>query len=54
MIIMTTRTKTPACVIPKTFEANRINIPKAPGLGLLLEKVSREQYACFELLGSYD
>lgn len=38
MGMLLTRTKTPLHLIPKTFEENRINIPKAPALGLLLER----------------
>jgi tRNA pseudouridine38-40 synthase len=38
MAMLVTRTKTPVSLIPKTFEENRINIPKAPALGLLLER----------------
>ncbi|OBZ83508.1 tRNA pseudouridine synthase 1 [Choanephora cucurbitarum] len=38
MGMLLTRTKTPIHLIPKTFEENRINIPKAPALGLLLER----------------
>ncbi|KAF9583369.1 tRNA pseudouridine synthase 1 [Lunasporangiospora selenospora] len=38
LIIMLIRTDTPLSLIPKTFEANKINIPKAPSLGLLLER----------------
>ncbi|KAI8047570.1 pseudouridine synthase [Gilbertella persicaria] len=38
MAMLVTRSKTPLSLIPKTFEENRINIPKAPALGLLLER----------------
>lgn len=38
MAMLVTRTKTPISLIPKSFEENRINIPKAPALGLLLER----------------
>ncbi|KAI8991141.1 pseudouridine synthase [Mycotypha africana] len=38
MGMLVTRTNTPLHLIPKTFEENRINIPKAPALGLLLER----------------
>ncbi|KAF9437808.1 tRNA pseudouridine synthase 1 [Entomortierella beljakovae] len=38
LIIMIIRTDTPLKLIPETFKANRINIPKAPSLGLLLER----------------
>lgn len=40
LIIMIVRTDTPLKLIPETFKENRINIPKAPSLGLLLERVS--------------
>ncbi|KAF9352868.1 tRNA pseudouridine synthase 1 [Mortierella sp. NVP85] len=39
LIIMIVRTDTPLKLIPETFKENRINIPKAPSLGLLLERV---------------
>jgi len=39
LIIMLVRTDTPLKLIPETFNANKINIPKAPSLGLLLERV---------------
>ena len=39
LIIMMIRTDTPQKLIPETFKANKINIPKAPSLGLLLERV---------------
>jgi tRNA pseudouridine38-40 synthase len=38
LAVMVVRTKTPLSVIPKTFTGVRLNIPRAPGLGLLLEK----------------
>ncbi|ORX99993.1 tRNA pseudouridine synthase [Basidiobolus meristosporus CBS 931.73] len=38
LIILMARTNTPLSLMEKTFEENKINIPKAPGLGLLLEK----------------
>ncbi|KAI9472349.1 MAG: pseudouridine synthase [Benjaminiella poitrasii] len=38
MALLVTRTKTPVSLIPCTFEENKINIPKAPALGLLLER----------------
>ncbi|CAJ0640642.1 15334_t:CDS:10 [Entrophospora sp. SA101] len=37
LIVMVARTMTPLSLIPKTFGATKINIPKAPALGLLLE-----------------
>ena len=39
MCIMMVRTKTPADMLSKCFGETRLNIPKAPALGLLLEKV---------------
>ncbi|KAF8918019.1 tRNA pseudouridine synthase 1 [Dissophora ornata] len=38
LIVMIIRTDTPMKLIPETFNANKINIPKAPSLGLLLER----------------
>jgi tRNA pseudouridine38-40 synthase len=38
MAMYTTRTGTPLSLIPKTFESDKINIPKAPALGLLLDR----------------
>lgn len=38
MGMLVTRSNTPLSLIPKTFEENKINIPKAPALGLLLER----------------
>ncbi|KAI9487007.1 MAG: pseudouridine synthase [Benjaminiella poitrasii] len=38
MAILCVRTNTPLSIIPKTFEKNKINIPKAPALGLLLDR----------------
>jgi tRNA U38,U39,U40 pseudouridine synthase TruA len=36
---MIVRTRTPISLIAKTFTQVKINIPKAPALGLLLERV---------------
>ena len=36
---MIVRTETPISLISKTFTQVKINIPKAPALGLLLERV---------------
>lgn len=36
MVILLCRTRTPSQLIPETFGPQRIRIPKAPGLGLLL------------------
>ena len=38
------RTKTPATLIPETYNALRMNIPRAPALGLLLERTIFEAY----------
>ncbi|KAK9759841.1 tRNA pseudouridine synthase 1, variant 2 [Basidiobolus ranarum] len=38
LVILMARTNTPLSLMEKTFEENKINIPKAPGIGLLLEK----------------
>ncbi|KAG0168110.1 tRNA pseudouridine synthase 1 [Apophysomyces sp. BC1021] len=38
MALLTVRSKTPLSIIANTFESDRINIPKAPALGLLLER----------------
>ncbi|KAI8647704.1 pseudouridine synthase [Parasitella parasitica] len=38
MGMLITRSNTPISLIPKTFEENCINVPKAPALGLLLER----------------
>lgn len=46
LIVMMVRTKTPAALIPRTFGQAKINIPKAPALGLLLEQV----FLCYFLL----
>ncbi|RKP23655.1 pseudouridine synthase, partial [Syncephalis pseudoplumigaleata] len=37
MMVLLVRSGTPLSVIPQSFAATKINIPKAPGLGLLLE-----------------
>ena len=39
LVVMITRTGTPISLIAKTFKQVKINIPKAPALGLLLERV---------------
>jgi tRNA pseudouridine38-40 synthase len=46
LIIMIVRTDTPLKLIPETFKANKINIPKAPSLGLLLERVGFILLSC--------
>ncbi|KAI8976535.1 pseudouridine synthase [Pilobolus umbonatus] len=38
MGLLLARTSTPISLIPETFKLRRINIPKAPALGLLLER----------------
>lgn len=38
MAMLVTRTNTPTSVISQSFGPHKINIPKAPALGLLLEK----------------
>jgi tRNA pseudouridine38-40 synthase len=40
MAIMIVRTETPSSLIDACYENVRVNIPKAPALGLLLEKVN--------------
>lgn len=44
LVIMVVRTRTPPALIPETFGPARINIPKAPALGLLLEQPLFESY----------
>ncbi|KAG0374043.1 tRNA pseudouridine synthase 1 [Mortierella sp. AD032] len=44
LIVMLVRTDTPLTLIPETFKANKINIPKAPSLGLLLERPIFDTY----------
>ncbi len=44
LAIMMVRTKTPVSLITKTFEKPRLFIPKAPALGLLLERTVYEAY----------
>jgi tRNA pseudouridine38-40 synthase len=46
LIVMLVRTDTPLKLIPETFKANKINIPKAPSLGLLLERVKAVAICC--------
>ncbi|KAI9350344.1 pseudouridine synthase [Obelidium mucronatum] len=38
LAVMMVRTKTPSKLVPTTFKEEKINIPKAPALGLLLRK----------------
>ncbi|KAJ9074754.1 tRNA pseudouridine synthase 1 [Entomophthora muscae] len=38
MVVMLVRSNTPLSVLTRAFEEQKINIPKAPGLGLLLER----------------
>ncbi|KAL2913192.1 tRNA pseudouridine synthase 1 [Polyrhizophydium stewartii] len=44
LTIMMLRTNTPPSLVPKTFADVRLNIPKAPALGLLLERPLFESY----------
>ena len=44
LLIMLVRTRTPASLVPETFGPTRLNIPKAPALGLLLEQPCFESY----------
>lgn len=38
MAMYSVRTASPLSLIDKTFEADKVNIPKAPALGLLLDR----------------
>jgi tRNA pseudouridine38-40 synthase len=40
MLILLVRTNSPISIIDESFSETKMNIPKAPGLGLLLEQVS--------------
>jgi tRNA pseudouridine38-40 synthase len=44
LLIMMVRTRTPPSLIPECFGPTRLNIPKAPALGLLLEQPIFENY----------
>ncbi|CAG8452376.1 2889_t:CDS:2 [Diversispora eburnea] len=44
LIVMMVRTTTPVTLIPRTFDPIKINIPKAPALGLLLEQPVFKSY----------
>ena len=44
LAILMIRTRTPASLVTKTFGKTRLNIPKAPALGLLLERPLFNQY----------
>ncbi|RHZ86447.1 hypothetical protein Glove_51g72 [Diversispora epigaea] len=44
LIVMMVRTATPVTLIPRTFDLVKINIPKAPALGLLLEQPVFKSY----------
>ncbi|ORY99674.1 pseudouridine synthase [Lobosporangium transversale] len=44
LIVMIIRTDTPLKLISETFKSNKINIPKAPSLGLLLERPLFDTY----------
>lgn len=44
LAVMVIRTRTPASIVIETFKEVRINIPKAPGFGLLLERAMYTEY----------
>lgn len=44
ILILAIRSGTPASLISKTFGPEKLNIPKAPALGLLLERPIFETY----------
>jgi tRNA pseudouridine38-40 synthase len=44
MLILMVRSATPTSLISKTFGPDKLNIPKAPALGLLLERPIFTQY----------
>ncbi|KAJ3179284.1 tRNA pseudouridine synthase 1 [Irineochytrium annulatum] len=44
LVILMVRTRTPPVLIPKCFESNKINIPKAPALGLFLRNPTFAAY----------
>jgi tRNA pseudouridine38-40 synthase len=44
MLILVTRSRTPASLIPEAFGPSKIHVPKSPSLGLLLEKPIFETY----------
>ncbi|KND03511.1 tRNA pseudouridine synthase A [Spizellomyces punctatus DAOM BR117] len=44
LAIMMVRTGTPASLVERTFENEKLNIPKAPALGLLLDKTLFRMY----------
>jgi tRNA pseudouridine38-40 synthase len=44
LAVMAIRTKTPTSIVPETFKDVRINVPKAPGFGLLLERAMYTAY----------
>ncbi|KAI8374771.1 pseudouridine synthase [Blakeslea trispora] len=44
MSMLSVRTETPLTIIPKTFDSIKINIPKAPALGLLLDRPVFQNY----------
>jgi tRNA pseudouridine38-40 synthase len=44
LALLMVRTKTPATLISETYNALRMNIPRAPALGLLLERTVYEAY----------
>ncbi|ORY49567.1 pseudouridine synthase [Rhizoclosmatium globosum] len=44
LVVMMVRTKTPATLVAKAYKEDRINIPKAPALGLLLRKPTFDSF----------
>lgn len=44
MALLAVRSKTPLKIIQESFKDDRINIPKAPALGLLLERPLFDSY----------
>ncbi|RUO96949.1 hypothetical protein BC936DRAFT_141216 [Jimgerdemannia flammicorona] len=50
LVVIVVRSGTPLTLIPHTFEHAKINIPKAPGIGLLLEQASEDRTHDFHCL----
>ena len=44
LAILMVRTKTPSSLLAHCYQATRINIPRAPALGLLLERTVYDAY----------
>lgn len=40
LVVLIVRTRTPVCLIDRSFENVKLNIPRMPGAGLLLERVN--------------